>query len=86
MTRVVLTSTKPLPRPQPTEAMLPCEEALSELPENFPELPVAEAINVLVANHIVDSTFFFECSRKHTDLVRWAEEVNTQDDSDSSES
>jgi hypothetical protein len=60
--------------------MRPCDASLSELPDNFPALPVAEAIDILAANHIVDSTFYFECSRKHTDLVRWAQEVETEED------
>lgn len=53
--------------------MVGCAAALSELPENFGDLPVREAIDILSANHIVDATWFFECVRKHSDLVRWIE-------------
>jgi len=51
--------------------MLPCEDKLSELPVTFPSLDVEEAVEILEVNHIVDSTFYFECKRKHEELSRW---------------
>jgi hypothetical protein len=53
--------------------MVSCETALSELPENFGDLPVRDAIELLSTNHVVDATWFFECARRHLDLVRWIE-------------
>jgi len=53
--------------------MIPCGELLSELPDNFIELPVQEAVEILSVNHAVDAAYFFECSRKHRDLTRWIE-------------
>jgi hypothetical protein len=53
--------------------MVSCETALSELPENFPDLPVREAVSILSANHVIDATWFFECARKHAELTRWIE-------------
>jgi hypothetical protein len=51
--------------------MQKCEEELSTLPDNFTELPVAEAVEILAVNRIVDSTFYFECKRKQEELARW---------------
>ena len=53
--------------------MVSCETMLSELPDNFGALPVAEAIDILSTNHIIDATYFFECARKHAELTRWIE-------------
>ena len=72
-TQVVDACPEPIPTPEPTEAMVSCETALSELPENFPDLPVREAISILSANHVIDATWFFECARKHQELTRWIE-------------
>lgn len=54
--------------------MVSCETALSELPENFGDLPVREAVAILSTNHVIDATWFFECARKHSELTRWIEE------------
>ena len=64
---------EPIPDPKPIEAMIPCGNILSELPDNFVNLPVREAVEVLSVNHAVDATFYFECKRKHEDLTRWIE-------------
>jgi len=53
--------------------MIGCASALSELPDNFADLPVREAISILSTNHVVDATWFFECVRKHEELTRWIE-------------
>ena len=48
-----------------------CEATLSTLPDNFTELPVEEAVEILAVNHAVDATFYFECKRKQEELTRW---------------
>jgi hypothetical protein len=53
--------------------MQSCEAMLSELPAGFPNLPVDEALEILATNHAVDSTFYFQCKRKHEELTRWIE-------------
>jgi hypothetical protein len=50
-----------------------CEQVLSELPDNFAEIKVAEAVEILAVNHAVDATYFFECKRKQEELTRWIE-------------
>jgi hypothetical protein len=64
---------QPIPIPKPTEAMIPCGKILSELPENFVNLTVQEAVEILSVNHAVDAAYFFECSRKHGELSGWIE-------------
>lgn len=73
-TQVVDACPEPIPIPEPTAAMVSCETALSELPENFGDLPVREAVAILSTNHVIDATWFFECARKHSELTRWIEE------------
>jgi hypothetical protein len=51
--------------------MFPCGKFLSELPENFPDLPVREAIEILAVNHAVDATEYFQCKRKQEELAQW---------------
>ena len=48
-----------------------CDEMLSELPVGFEELSVQEAVDLLSVNHVVDSTFYFECKRKQEELSEW---------------
>ena len=60
-----------LPDPKPIEAMVKCEDALSTLPENFVNLPVADAVEILSVNKAVDATFYFQCKTKQEDLTRW---------------
>ena len=67
----ILPPPTPIEREQPIEAMMPCEQSLSELPAGFENLPVDKAIEILATNHVVDSTFYFECKRKQEDLTRW---------------
>jgi len=50
-----------------------CEEFLSELPPEFSEMPVAEAVDLLAVNHVVDATFYYECRRKQEELTGWIE-------------
>lgn len=57
--------------PIPNDAMLPCEVTLSELPDNFAEIPVADAVEILAVNHAVDATVYFECKRKQEELKGW---------------
>lgn len=71
---VVLPPTEEPPRDKPIEAMANCEDALSALPDNFPDLTVKEALELLEVNHIIDSTFYFECKRKQEDLTRWIQD------------
>lgn len=57
--------------PIPTDAMAECEATLSELPDNFTEIPVADAVEILAVNHAVDATYYFECKRKQEELAGW---------------
>ena len=57
--------------PIPNAAMVECKELLSELPLDFDELPVAEAVEVLSVNHAVDASFYFQCKRKQVELTEW---------------
>jgi hypothetical protein len=59
--------------PIPNDAMEQCEPTLSELPDNFAEIAVAEAVEILAINHAVDATFYFECKRKQEELTGWIE-------------
>ena len=59
--------------PIPNSAMEKCEEFLSELPPEFSEMPVAEAVDLLAVNHVVDATFYYECRRKQEELTGWIE-------------
>lgn len=70
-TRVVTTDSQPIPRDKPVEAMQGCDETLSELPADFPQYTVAAALDLLIANRIVDSTRYFSCKRNHDALVEW---------------
>lgn len=51
--------------------MQECEAVLSELPADFPSKTVEQALEILLANRIIDSTFYFECSRRQAELARW---------------
>jgi len=68
---VILSETEELERIKPIESMQKCEEVLSELPIDFPDRTVEEALDILVSNRIIDATFYFECKRKQEDLTRW---------------
>lgn len=57
--------------PIPDDAMQECDDLLSELPVGFEELDVADAIELLSVNHVVDATFYFECKRKQEELTQW---------------
>jgi hypothetical protein len=54
--------------------MQQCDETLSQLPDNFPALSVEEALQLLEVNHVVDSTFYFECKRKQEELTKWIQD------------
>ena len=54
--------------------MQSCEQVLSELPADFTARTVSEALEILLANRIIDSTFYFECSRRQAELARWIED------------
>ena len=51
--------------------MAACDEFLSELPDDFHLLPVADAVEILAVNHAVDATQYFQCKRKQEELARW---------------
>lgn len=68
---VPLPPIEPLERNKPVEAMQECEAVLSELPADFPSKTVEQALEILLANRIIDSTFYFECSRRQAELARW---------------
>lgn len=68
---VILSESEPLERIKPIESMQNCADVLSDLPIDFPGRTVEDAIELLVDNRIIDSTFYFECKRKQEDLTRW---------------
>ena len=51
--------------------MQKCDEILSQLPADFSELSVRQAIDILAENRVFDAAEFWECATKHEDLVRW---------------
>lgn len=71
---VPLPPSEPLERNKPIEAMRQCEEVLSELPADFTQKTVQQALEILLANRIIDSTFYFECSRRQAELARWIQD------------
>ena len=71
---MILPDSEPLERNKPVEAMQKCEESLSELPEDFPAKTIQEALDILFANRIIDSTFYFECSRRQQELTGWIQD------------
>jgi hypothetical protein len=46
---------------------------LSELPEEIVTMTVEEALRTLLDARVIDSTFYFECRRRHAELARWIE-------------
>jgi uncharacterized protein (DUF2344 family) len=54
--------------------MQKCEPSLSQLPDDFPAMDVEVALEVLEVNHVVDSTYYFECKRKQEALTEWINE------------
>lgn len=69
----VLFEPEAIPDPKPVEAMQKCDEILSQLPVDFSDLSVREAIDILAKNRAFDAAEFWECATKHEDLVRWIE-------------
>ena len=68
---VVIPPSEPLERAKPIEAMQKCQDALSQLPDEFPTMDIQSALELLEVNHVVDSTFFFGCKRQQEELVKW---------------
>ena len=57
--------------PKPIEAMQPCEDSLTTLPDDITERPVEEAVEILTTGHARDAAIYFECKLKQEDEARW---------------
>lgn len=56
------------------EAMSISPGILSQLPEGFADLPVEDAVRLLLQNVISDHDTYFDLRRRHLELVNWIEQ------------
>lgn len=55
----------------PSDALVPCPQALPELPHNLGELPIAEALQVLLETKLRSDTAYRECKNRHDALRKY---------------
>lgn len=54
--------------------MAKCPDHLPTVPEDLHSLPPNVAFSTLLRTILKTQETFFECSRKHSELVRWIED------------
>lgn len=65
---------KPEPRQIPVQAMAKCPDSLPEIPQNLPQLPVGNALALLITVVNQSQKEFYLCKAKQERLVDWIED------------
>lgn len=71
---VVIPCPEPLPLPQPPAEALVHSADRSRLPDNFTELPLDEALRILLRAHLFDIETLTTLEAKHETLKRYIDE------------